>query len=132
MAYTKFKELTKYFYFNEELDKKDLPKYTLDYLDKNEEIFKAYRTKRDKALFTDKKMVLFDVDPLFDSKKIHIIPYHSISSAAVEFRSNSGSIQLSFDSGYQVRLDFVKLDSKAKTELRLLYMYIMNFVTKRD
>ena len=75
---------------------------------------------------------LFDVDPIFASKKIHIIPYRSISSGAIEFKFNSGSIQLSFDSGYQVRLDFVKLDSKAKTELKLLYMYMMNYVIKRD
>ncbi|HOB26409.1 MAG TPA: PH domain-containing protein [Bacilli bacterium] len=131
MAYMKFKELTKYFDFNEEIDKKELPKYVLDYLDDGEEIYKAYRTKRDKAIFTNKKMVLFDVDPVFNSKKIHIIPYYSISSGSVEFGNSDGSIQLAFDSGYQIRLDFVKLDSEEKTQLRLLYMYMMNTVIKK-
>ena len=38
------------------------------------------------------------------SKKIHIIPYDSISTGAVLFKATSGAILLSFDSGYPVKL----------------------------
>src|SRR5574344_1778036 len=102
MAFIKFKELTKYFNFNKEIDKADLPKYVMDYVDKGETIYKAYKTFRDKALFTDKRMILFDVDPVNRTKKIHIIPYHSISSAAIAFNGSRGAILLTLDSGYQM------------------------------
>jgi len=128
MAYVKYKELTKYFNFNKEIDVKDLPTYVTDYLDEKETIYKAYKTIRDKAVFTDKRMVLFDVNVTGINKKIHIIPYKSISSGAILFKVNSAAIFLSFDSGYQMRLNFIKLDPKEKTELRKLYSKIMNSV----
>ena len=108
MAYVKYKELTKYFNFNKEIEIKYLPTYVTDYLDEKETVYKAYKTLRD--------------------KKIHIIPYKSISSGAILFKVNSAAIFLSFDSGYKMRLNFVKLDPKEKTELRKLYSKIMNSV----
>lgn len=132
MAYIKYKELTKYFNFNKEIGIDNLPKYVLDYVDGKETIYKAFKTFRDKALFTDKRMILFDVNPLTGSKKIHIIPYHSISSGAIEFNHSSGAIYLSFDSGYQMRLNFVRLDATEKTELRNLYSFIMNYLIKNE
>ena len=71
-------------------------------------------------------MILFDVNPLDRSKKIHIIPYSSISSGAIRFGLNSAAILFSFDSGYQMELRFVGLNAEAKTELRKLFSYIMN------
>lgn len=128
MAYIKYKELTKYFNFNKEISNDSLPSYVTDYVSEKETIYKSYKTKRDKAVFTNKRMILFDVHPLWNSKKIHMIPYKSISTGAILFETNSASILLSFDSGYQIRLNFVKLDSKAKTELRKLYSTIMNTI----
>lgn len=128
MAYVKYKELTKYFNFNKEIEVKYLPTYVTDYLDEKETVYKAYKTLRDKAVFTDRRMVLFDVNVTGINKKIHIIPYKSISSGAILFKVNSAAIFLSFDSGYQMRLNFVKLDPKEKTELRKLYSKIMNSV----
>ena len=128
MAYVKYKELTKYFNFNKEIEIKYLPTYVTDYLDEKETVYKAYKTLRDKAVFTDRRMVLFDVNVTGINKKIHIIPYKSISSGAILFKVNSAAIFLSFDSGYQMRLNFVKLDPKEKTELRKLYSKIMNSV----
>ncbi len=124
MAYIKYKELTKYFNFSKEIDVKELPGYVLDYLNSKEKIFKAYRTTRDKAIFTDERMILFDVNPFTNSKKIHIIPYESISSGAVLFNMKSGAILLSFDSGYQLKLNFVHVGPANKTELRRLFSYI--------
>ena len=128
MAYVKYKELTKYFNFNKELEIDSLPSYVTDYLDKEEKIYKAYKTNRDKGIFTDKRMILFDVNPLSGSKKVHIIPYKSISSGAILFKFNSGAILLSFDSGYQLKLNFVHLSSTDKTELRKLFSYIFEKV----
>lgn len=124
MAYIKYKELTKYFNFSKEIDAKELPGYVTDYLSSKETIFKAYKTTRDKAIFTNERMILFDVNPLSSSKKIHIIPYESISSGAVLFGLNKGSILLSFDSGYQLQLNFIKLNPAHKTELRKLFSYM--------
>ena len=131
MAYIKYKELTKYFNFNEEIDPKYVPPYVKDYVSEGEHIYAAYKTKRDKAVFTDKSMILFDVLYFFGlSKKIHVIPYKSISSSAVVFYGTTGAILLSMDSGYQVRLNFVGLSPKEKTRLRLLYCHIMDKVKK--
>ena len=126
MAYIKYKELTKYFNFNKELDIKDLPSYVTDYFKKGETAIQAYKTSRDKGAFTNERMILFDVNPLDRSKKIHIIPYSSISSGAIRFKLNSASILFSFDSGYQMELKFIHLNAQGKTELRKLFTYIMN------
>jgi hypothetical protein len=107
MAYVKYKELTKYFNFNKEIDKNKLPNYVTDYLKSGEVIIKAYKTKRDKGIFTNERMILFDVNPFTNNKKIHIIPYKSISSCAILFKKISAAILLLFDSGYQLKLNFV-------------------------
>ena len=125
MAYVKFKELTKSFEFNKELTIDDLPKYVLDYVSEKEFIYKCYKTARDKSIFTDMRMLLFDVDPISGNKTIHIIPYKSISSGAINFSRSKASIILSFDSGYQIKLDFVELDAKDKSDLRELFVKMM-------
>ena len=126
MAYIKYKELTKYFNFSEEISPNGLPTYVTDYLEPSEVIYKAYKTTRDKGIFTNKRMILFDVNPLTHSKKIHIIPYESISSGAVLFKLTSGAILLSFDSGYQLKLNFIHMKAQNKTELRKLFSYMMS------
>ena len=125
MAYIKYKELTKYFNFNERLELEGLPKYVTDYVDADEKIIGAYKTSRDKSIFTNKRMILFDVTPFTKRKKIHIIPYHSISSATIEYDIGTASILLSLNSGYQLRLNFVGMHAEDKTELRLLFSRMM-------
>ncbi len=125
MAYIKYKELTKYFNFNERLELEGLPKYVTDYVDSDEKIIGAYKTSRDKSIFTNKRMILFDVTPFTKRKKIHIIPYHSISSATIEYDIGTASILLSLNSGYQLRLNFVGMHAEDKTELRLLFSRMM-------
>ena len=60
MAYARFKELTKYFDFKEEIEIDDLPDYTKEYVNSGEKILMGYKTARDHAVFTDKTMILFD------------------------------------------------------------------------
>ena len=106
MAYIKYKELTKYFDFKQEVDIKTLPEYTLEYVNPDERILMAYKTTKDHGVFTDKKMILFDRDIVGTYKKIHISPYTSISSSAVCFTPGRAEILLSMDSGYQMRIVF--------------------------
>lgn len=129
MAYIKFKELTRYFSFSNEIDIESLPNYVTDYVDKDEKIILAYKTTRDKAIFTNKKIVIFDNNLLkFRSKIIYVVPYKSISTGAIEFSSNKAKILLTLDSGYQIRWDFIHMGAKEKTNLRKAYSSMMAYV----
>ncbi|MEG2457575.1 MAG: PH domain-containing protein [Bacilli bacterium] len=121
MAYIKYKELTKYFNFNSEIPVQDLPKYVNDFISKGETVEGSYKTNRDHGIFTNKKMILFDLKPGSFEKKIHIIPYISISSGAIVFGLSKVEILLSLDSGYQMKLVFVKVSPEGKTRLRHIY-----------
>lgn len=124
MAYLKYKEITKYFYFYKRLDIDSLPKYTTDYLEKGESILAAFATRRDKGIFTDKKIILFDVKGLSTTKQIHTIPYKSISTIAILFRNYNAEILAYIDSGYPLNLKFTNLKAEDKTYLRQLYSRI--------
>lgn len=129
MAYIKFKELTRYFSFSNEIDIESLPNYVTDYVDENEQIILAYKTTRDKAIFTNKKIVIFDNNLLkFSSKIIYVVPYKSISTGAIEFSNNKAKILLTLDSGYQIRWDFIHMGAKEKTNLRKAYSKMMAYV----
>ncbi len=125
MAYIKYKELTKYFNFNQKLDTGDLPKYVTDYVDSDEKIIAAYKTSRDKSIFTNKRMILFDVVPFTGVKRIHILPYKNISTATIEYDLSRCSLFISYNSGYQLKLNFVHMNAADKTDLRILYSKIM-------
>ena len=64
MAYIKFKELSKYFDFKEEIAIDKLPDYAKEYVSSKETILGSYKNSKDYAVFTDKKMILFDRDTL--------------------------------------------------------------------
>lgn len=121
MAYIKYKELTKYFDFKEEITVDNLPDYTKEYLTSGEKIIIGYKTSRDHAVFTDKTMILFDRDIVRIYKKIHIIPYSSISTSAICFKPGKAEIYLSLDSGYQMRINFVNMDHNKKENLKVVY-----------
>ncbi len=124
MAYIKYKELTKYFNFEKELDESDLPKYVLDYVDEKENVLIVYKTARDYGIFTNKRMILFDKNPLSTLKKTHIIPYTSISSSSIGFGLTNAQILLSLDSGYPLQLNFIKMTDAKKTNLKNIFIYM--------
>lgn len=126
MAYIKYKELTKYFDFKKEIEIKDLPDYTKEYVTDNEEILLGYQTSRDHAVFTDKTMILFDRDIIGTYKKIHIIPYKSISTSAICFKPGKAEILISLDSGYQMRINFINMNHEKKEHLKIVYKAMMN------
>ena len=128
MAYIKFKELTKYFDFKTEVDIDKLPEYTLEYVESNEKVIFAYKNSKDYAVFTDRKIVLFDRDTLaVYYKKIHIVPYASISSSAIAYKPGKVELLFSLDSGYQVRIDFVDMHHNEKENIKKVYKAIMKY-----
>lgn len=127
MAYIKFKELTKYFDLKTEVNIENLPEYAKEYVSDNENILMAYKNSKDYAVFTDKKIVLFDRDTLaVYYKKIHVIPYMSISTSAINFKPGKVEFLLSLDSGYQVHLNFIDMNHDKKENIKAVYKVMMN------
>lgn len=126
MAYIKFKELSKYFDFSKEVDLEDLPFYAREYVEDNEKIIFAYKNSKDYAVFTDKKVVLFDRDTLaIYYKKIHMIPYVSISTSAINYKPGKVELLFSLDSGYQLHINFVNMNHDKKENIKKVYKTIM-------
>ena len=126
MAYAKFKELTKYFDLKKEVKEDDLPEYAKEYVEDKEKIILSYKNNKDYAVFTNKKMILFDRDPLaVYYKKIHIIPYVSISTSAINFKPSKVELLLSLDSGYQIHLNFIDMDHEKKENIKKIYKEMM-------
>jgi len=126
MAYIKFKELTKYFDLKIEVKSSDLPEYTKEYVDDSEKIILGYKNSKDYAVFTDKRMILFDRDTLaVYYKKIHIIPYVSISTSAINYKRGKVELLFSLDSGYQLHINFVNMNHDKKENIKKVYKTIM-------
>ena len=126
MAYIKFKELSKYFDFKEEIAIDKLPDYAKEYVSSKETIIGSYKNSKDYAVFTDKKMILFDRDTLaVYYKKIHIFPYSSISSSAINFKPGKVELLFSFDSGYQLHINFIEMNHNKKEKLKSIYKIMM-------
>ncbi|MCI9233956.1 MAG: PH domain-containing protein [Bacilli bacterium] len=127
MAYIKFKELSKYFDFKEEiLSIEELPEYAKEYVEEEEKILLAYKNSKDYMVFTNKKMVLFDRDTMaVYYKKIHVIPYISISTSAINFKPGKVEILLSLDSGYQMHLNFVDMNHDKKEHIKQVFKIMM-------
>lgn len=133
MSYIKYKEITKYFNFSKNLDLKDLPWYSLDYVFEDEKVLVAYKTKRDHGVFTNKKMVLFDNTNMFNLKKqITIIPYKSISSCSIIYMKGKTEISLFLDSGYPLRLKFINTKKEEKSRLRNLFSCISMYANNQN
>lgn len=127
MAYMKFKELTKYFDFKTEiLDSSLLPQYTIEYIEEDEKCLLAYKNSKDYVLFTDKKMLLFDRDPLAAYyKKIHMVPYQSISTGAINYMPGKVELLFSLDSGYQLHINFISMNHDKKENLKKVFKLMM-------
>lgn len=132
MAYIKYKELTQYFNFYKELELQKLPTYVTDYLEEGEIPYVAYGTIRDKFVLTNRKIILFDVRGIAGKcKRIHFFPLLSISSTALEFKPKQVTILLSMDSGYQLRLNFVRMLAEDKTKIRSVYMHLIHRISEK-
>ena len=117
----------KKYILKEELSFKKMPTYMKHYTYKNEDIYKMYKTKRDRAVFTDTRMILFDLKLFTKYKLIQVIPYKTILSGEVFFKKRTGFITLKLYNN-SIKLKFIKLCPEDKTELRKLFYHIMRNV----
>lgn len=126
MAYIKFKELTKYFDFKVEVGFENLTDYAREYISGKEKFILAYKNSKDFVVFTDKRIILFDRDPMAAYyKKIHIIPYYSISSSAINYKPGKVELLLSLDSGYQMHINFIDMNHDKKENIKAVYKIMM-------
>jgi len=127
MAYIKFKELTKYFDFKVEVGFDNLTDYAKEYISDKEKFILAYKNSKDFVVFTDKRIILFDRDPMAALyKKIHIIPYYSISSSAINYKPGKVELLLSLDSGYQMHINFIDMNHDKKENIKAVYKIMMS------
>lgn len=133
MAYIKFKELSKYFDFKTEiLNIEELPEYAKEYVEEEENIILAYKNMKDYVVFTNQKMILFDRDTLaVYYKKIHMIPYVSISTSAINFKPGKVELLFSLDSGYQLHINFIDMNHDKKEHLKKMYKMMMKTKIER-
>ncbi len=59
-------------------------------------------------------------------KKIHMFPYTSISSCAINFKPGKVELLFSFDSGYQLHINFLEMDHNKKEVIKAVYKQMMN------
>lgn len=110
-----------------ELESEKMPAYMKHYTYQGEVIYKMYKTKRDKVLFSDKRIILFDLTPIFKYKKIEVVSYKNILSGEICFTKNTGIITLRlYDNNIQLK--FIDLTPDDKKALRKLFYYIMKSV----
>lgn len=133
MAYIKYKEIAKYFNFSKSLSVEELPRYVKDYVFDDEKILIGYKTLRDHGIFTDHKILLFDKKFTFDNtKEIFTIPYHTVSSVSIVFKPISAEMSLFLESGYPLRIKFVRMNDIDKMRLRILYNIIQKKITNQN
>ena len=126
MAYIKFKELSKYFDFKTEIAEENLPEYATEYVEDFENILLSYKNTKDFVVFTDHKMILFDRDTFGAYyKKVHMFPYVSISSSAINYKPGKVELLFSFDSGYQLHINFINMDHNKKENIKKVYKKMM-------
>ncbi len=66
-----------------------------DFITEGESIFLSYRHKRDRVIFTDRKIIAIDIQGITGKKKeFRIFPYAKISSFSVE---TAGTLDLDSD-----------------------------------
>ncbi len=127
MAFMKFRPLTPKFNFYKEINA--LPKYVNDYID-DEEVLYSYRTRTDVALFTNKKIILFNKRGLGKNvKEINSVPYHSIITSSVFFGNISSEIKLTLYNTYPLTLRF--LNTIDKVTIKKTYMLIEKSVKNK-
>jgi len=130
MAYIKYKELTKYYHFSEELDVTKLPEYTYNFIEDNEALLLAYADGINMFIFTSRKLIVFEVNTLLNKHKVHFFPYNHISSTAIETIPGRLAIYLSMDSGYQLRFYFVKLTKEKETRIISNYNKMLSLISR--
>ena len=126
MAFIKFKPIASHFNFFVSMTKNGLSSEDLNYIDDEEEILLAFRSKRDLAIFTDKRIILIDKKGFRGFRKsIYAVKYESISSYSLNINNLDSVIEIITDSSHRLLMRFSKpipLD-----DVNVIYKYITNF-----
>lgn len=87
-----------------------------DLLMDNEEAFQAYKTIRDVAVFTNKRLIVSDAQGLTGRKKeIYSLPYKSITMWSTE---NAGTIDFNSEVQLWTRAGNIKINLKRGIDIR--------------
>ena len=85
--------------------------------------------RSDYVVFTNRKMLLFDRDVLgVHYKKVHVVPYKSISTSAINYLVGKVEMLFSLDSGYQMHINFVGMNHDKKENLKRIFKIMMKSV----
>ncbi len=114
----------------QELEKEELPKYVKDYITRSEDMLKAYMTKNDQCIFTNKKIIIFATSSLTNTKMVQIIPYNTISNILICFNTDNAKIKITLHTRNFTLFKFKNLSSEDKVELRMLYNEINELMLK--
>ncbi|WP_319466517.1 PH domain-containing protein [uncultured Trichococcus sp.] len=99
-----------------------------DLLVSGEEAVAAYKTIRDSAIFTNKRLIIRDAQGLSGKKiEIYSLPYSSINMWSTE---NAGTFDLNAEVELWTRAGHIKVNLKKGIDIRKFDMLIANAILK--
>jgi len=120
MAFMKYKPIVKTYKFGRVMDKDNIPKDIIKLLDftVEEQFLMAFKSKRDFAVFTNKRIFVIDTIGISGtSKEYFSLPYKNISTFSIRNNNNRVSIfKVTVNNGYPMKFIF----TKAITDERIL------------
>src|SRR5690606_12599850 len=103
---------------------------TYNFIDENEHVILAFKSKRDLAIFTDRRIILIDKKGIRGFRKsIYSIKYESISSYTLNIHNLDSTIEIITDSSHHLIMNFSKpipLD-----DVHMIYKYITGRVIEK-
>lgn len=111
------------------LDKKPDLKLVQDILVPDELIYQSYSTIRDKVIFTNKRVIVINVQGITGAKKdFTSLPYSRVQAFSVETSGTldmDSELDLWFSAVGKVRFEFLR-NSKVRELNRLISEYVLN------
>lgn len=105
-----------------------IPKDVMDLLIPGEEAVAAYKTLRDSAVFTNKRLIVRDAQGITGKKvEIYSLPYSSINMWSTE---NAGTLDVNAEVELWTRAGHIKVNLKKGVDIRRFDKLIANFLLK--
>ena len=105
-----------------------IPKDVMDLLIPGEEAVAAYKTLRDSAVFTNKRLIVRDAQGITGKKvEIYSLPYSSINMWSTE---NAGTIDFNAEVELWTRAGHIKVNLKRDVDIRKFDALLANFILK--
>lgn len=105
-----------------------IPNDVIALLVDGEEAIAAYKTIRDSAIFTNKRLIVRDAQGITGKKiEIYSLPYSSINMWSTE---NAGTLDLNAEVELWTRAGHIKINLKKGVDIRKFDMLIANFLLK--